>query len=62
MLGSAAIAFSVVNVLLAPEVASGTFEPGGDHVPAGPATTDQVQRSELAGAVKRFGLRGGKGG
>lgn len=44
------------------EIGGAAFEPGGDHVPAGPSAADVIQRSELARHVEGFAVTDGQRG
>ena len=61
-LQAAAVAGVVVEVLLAAEVRRRARVAAGDHVPAGPAAADQLQRGQPAGDVERVVVGGGHGG
>src|SRR6187397_1540370 len=62
VLGRAAIANRVVDVLLEPVVSSRALEAGGDHVPARAPTADQVQGTELSRDVEGLGVGSGERG
>ena len=62
VLGRAAVALGVINMLLTAKVAGRAFQAGGDYVPTGAAAADQVQRGKLAGDVEGLGVGRGQRG